>query len=194
MPQMMDLHNGNLVIYGKGGQGVMTLGKILATSLAEEGFSVVVGEIRNSARRGGCIKCDVRWTTEQHSLDARVPMKCADLLLFLEFSGIEKETEIYASASATVFALGENGSEADQSPVTIRYVPRGDQTERRNDNMLLLGHTLASGLLPVGKVNAKRVIRAYFHRMAEPCLRAFDAGFLSWHDAQGVSCEEHRPI
>lgn len=191
---MLTLRNGNLVIYGKGGQGVMTLGKILAKSLAEEGYTVVVGEIRNSARRGGWIKCDVRWTTEQHPLDARVPMKDADLLLFLEPSGMQKEMETYASASATAFGLGENGGEADRSPVTVRRVPSRDKVGRRDDNMFLLGYTVASGLLPVDKGHAERVIRAHFHRMAEPSLQAFNAGFLSWREAQGGSCEADRPI
>ncbi|MFH0711334.1 MAG: indolepyruvate oxidoreductase subunit beta [Candidatus Aenigmatarchaeota archaeon] len=72
----------NLVIVGVGGQGILTLGNIVAEAAMKEGFDVKTSELHGLAQRGGPIPCHVRFGKKIYS--SIVMEGDADLVIGLE--------------------------------------------------------------------------------------------------------------
>ncbi|RLE65738.1 MAG: indolepyruvate oxidoreductase subunit beta [Thermoprotei archaeon] len=75
----------NVVLTGVGGQGIITLGKVLGEAALIEGFDVGVSEIHGMAQRGGSLMVHVRFGETVYS--PLIPKFKAHVLLGLE--GIE---------------------------------------------------------------------------------------------------------
>jgi len=69
----------NIVIVGTGGQGLITLLKILAEAAMLRGFSFKTSELHGLSQRGGSVECHLRFGKEIHS--PLVMAGKADLLL-----------------------------------------------------------------------------------------------------------------
>ena len=72
----------NMVVAGYGGQGVLTLAKILARAAFMAGFDVKQAELHGLSQRGGSLTCHIRFGEEVYS-----PLVCAggaDLIIALE--------------------------------------------------------------------------------------------------------------
>lgn len=78
----------NVVITGMGGQGVLTLGRALASAASAAGWRVTGGEKRGGAQRGGAAEVVLRLIPPdgppETALGATVPPGEADLLIGLE--------------------------------------------------------------------------------------------------------------
>jgi indolepyruvate ferredoxin oxidoreductase beta subunit len=74
----------NVLIVGVGGQGVITVSKILAQLCLESKLHVKQSEIHGMAKRGGAVFSHVRFGREVHS--PTIPMGQADILLALEWA------------------------------------------------------------------------------------------------------------
>jgi len=72
----------NLVIVGVGGQGILTLGNIVAEAAMREGLDVKTSELHGLAQRGGPIPCHVRFGEKIYS--SIVMQGEADLVIGLE--------------------------------------------------------------------------------------------------------------
>jgi len=72
----------NLVIVGVGGQGILTLGNIVAEAAMKEGFDVKTSELHGLSQRGGPIPCHVRFGEKIYS--SIVMEGEADLVIGLE--------------------------------------------------------------------------------------------------------------
>ncbi|RLE81416.1 MAG: indolepyruvate oxidoreductase subunit beta [Thermoprotei archaeon] len=72
----------NIAITGVGGQGIITLSKLIGRSALLEGFDVRVAEIHGMAQRGGSILTHIRFGKEVYS--SLIPKFSADILLGLE--------------------------------------------------------------------------------------------------------------
>ena len=72
----------NVIAAGYGGQGVLTLAKILARATVMAGLDVRQAELHGLSQRGGSLDCHIRFGEEVHS-----PLVCAgraDLIIALE--------------------------------------------------------------------------------------------------------------
>ncbi|MCD6300774.1 MAG: indolepyruvate oxidoreductase subunit beta, partial [Staphylothermus sp.] len=74
----------NILITGVGGQGNVTMARILATAAAFAGYDVLVGELYGSAQRGGSVTSHVR--IGKKVLTPMIPKHSADAVIALEMN------------------------------------------------------------------------------------------------------------
>ena len=72
----------NLIVTGYGGQGVLTITKIITTAAMLQGYDVKEAELHGLAQRGGSLDCHVRFGSKVYS--PIVPRGKADLIISLE--------------------------------------------------------------------------------------------------------------
>ena len=92
----------NIVLTGVGGQGILTLQKIISEAAMKQGYDVKASELHGLAQRGGHIECHVRIGKKIHS--SLVRQGNADLIIALEpLEGLR--ATYYASKQKTIFLL-----------------------------------------------------------------------------------------
>ena len=72
----------NIVITGVGGQGVITLARIIAEAALASGYDAKMSEVHGLAQRGGHIEAHVKFGKKVYS--SLVPQRGADLIIALE--------------------------------------------------------------------------------------------------------------
>ena len=92
-------NNFSIVIVGVGGQGIITLARILAQAALIEGYDVKTSELHGLSQRGGSVETHIRFGKEIFS--SLVRQGGADLIISLEmnesfkvcyYASLEKET------------------------------------------------------------------------------------------------------
>lgn len=73
----------DVVFCGVGGQGVLTVARLLAEAAAVDGFHVVQGELHGMSQRGGAVQAHFR-LSDQPIESPQVPRGRADLLVSFE--------------------------------------------------------------------------------------------------------------
>lgn len=94
----------NMVIVGTGGQGVLTLLRILSEAVLLEGKDVKTSELHGLAQRGGSVEVHIRSGNKIFS--PLVSQAQADLILALEFQ--EALRALYYSSSQTKFLINKH--------------------------------------------------------------------------------------
>lgn len=107
--------NFNVVIAGVGGQGVITLAKIIAEAAFIEGYDVKTSELHGLSQRGGSVETHIRFGKEIYS--PLVAMGGADLVLSLEI--LEVLRKLNFAGEKTIFlingySLPYQGSPSDE--------------------------------------------------------------------------------
>ena len=120
----------NIVIGGEAGQGLVTIGELLAKTLVESGYEIVVTQSYQSRVRGGHNTFTIR--TSNNKLVA--PQEAIDLLIALN----EETVQLHRHE------LSENGFIVTDSSVTVDgapclAVPFAELTSRRYENVAALG-------------------------------------------------------
>lgn len=96
---MKNKNNFNIVIAGVGGQGIITLARILAQAALIKGYDVKTSELHGLSQRGGSVETHIRFGKEISS--PLVRQGGADLIISLEmnesfkacyYASLEKET------------------------------------------------------------------------------------------------------
>jgi indolepyruvate ferredoxin oxidoreductase beta subunit len=113
----------NIIIVGTGGQGLITLLKILAEASKIEGFDVKTSELHGLSQRGGSVECHIRFGKKIYS--PLVEAGDADLVLALEqneslraaYYGLKKKT-IFLINKLSVFSLSSVGKEMPLAQIT----------------------------------------------------------------------------
>lgn len=126
----MSLKTLNIVIGGEAGQGLVTIGELLAKTLVESGYEIVVTQSYQSRVRGGHNTFTIR--TSNKKLVA--PQEAIDLLIALN----EETVQLHRHE------LSENGFIVTDSSVTVDgipclAVPYGKLTSSRYENVAALG-------------------------------------------------------
>ncbi len=70
----------NIIITGKGGDGVISMGKIIAKAAVEEDKDVISYENHGHAKRGGPVSCHIRIGK---AFAPKIPFKQADLIVVI---------------------------------------------------------------------------------------------------------------
>lgn len=124
----------NVVISGEAGQGLVTIGEILAKSLAKSGYSIVVTKSYQSRIRGGHNSFSIRFSSER--IDA--PQECIDLLVALNQESIEIEKK-YLNKNGLILAEKKSAGEDKK----LLGIPFEELAENKHINVVALGSAAA---------------------------------------------------
>jgi len=190
----------NIVIIGAGGQGVLTLLKILAEAALKQGFDVKTSEVHGLSQRGGIITCNLRFGENVYS--SIVKKGSANLVISLEEMEALRAC-IYASKpSNTNFLVNsyriyqpmmylKNEKYPDRKQIVkgIKKFSRRsvfvDATleakkavgNTRTANVYLLGRAKREGFLPLSRECLLAAIKEFFpEKHFEINKKAFDLG------------------
>jgi indolepyruvate ferredoxin oxidoreductase beta subunit len=72
----------NVAVMGVGGQGLLTIGEIIAEAALKQGYDVKMSELHGLSQRGGSVACQVRFGEKIYS--SLVKPGQADLIIALE--------------------------------------------------------------------------------------------------------------
>ena len=177
-----------IAVFGSGGDGVVTLGDLLAQAAAREGLHVIKTEAYGPQIRGGESSCGVRIAAEEifspgDAVDVLVVFRWAD---FDRFRG-----EISVSPDALVLSesteewpgaerLGlDSGESLSRIPVPFDELSRTSSGTPGSKNVVTLG--ILGELLGLPSETLKRALNRRFGRKKASVLvaneRAFDAGW-----------------
>lgn len=144
----------NIKVIGLGGQGVITTGKVLAVAALKAKYFPVVGEMRNAARRGGNVECDVRITQQPFTIDAKIPLGYADIVINFNPQQIDWIISNQVHKNSLVFQSQDSVKVADHlENVAGFYNVKDKQASLRAgnpkaSNMAMLGAMFKAGVLP----------------------------------------------
>jgi len=177
----------NIVIVGVGGQGIITLTRVLAIAAMMEGFDVKTSELHGLSQRGGSVETHVRFGQEVYS--PLVKQGGADLIISLEFQEAFKSCYYGSKENGTMFLVNNHvipvvtdkkTVSIEQSPSELRkfsnkviFIPATKIVEKEIGNPILAGTLLLSvaifkKLIPLKSDSLLKAIkevvpRKYFH-------------------------------
>ncbi len=179
----------NIVIAGVGGQGLITLGRILARAAFLEGKDVKMSELHGLSQRGGSVAVQVRFGRKVYSpLVVR-----ADLIIVLERNEALKTCSFIGKK--TIFLINDNsifspsfgnkkleGLEAIKKKIPCKKIHPLKATEivTRELNMpilagiYMLGFAVSKKFIPLKEKNVLRAIRDFAPRGTEENKKAFN--------------------
>ncbi|MFH1808617.1 MAG: indolepyruvate oxidoreductase subunit beta [Pseudomonadota bacterium] len=182
----------DIVIAGVGGQGVLSLSAIIASSALKEGLHVKQAEVHGMSQRGGAVVADLR-LSDQPIHSNTIPRGTADLILGMEPLESLRYLE-FLGPQGVVLASDEPVTNIPDYPpldevlAAIRALPRGTLIEakklakqagsHRASNVVMVG--AASSLLPLKSATLSQFIRDMFARKGDKVvdanLKAFEMG------------------
>jgi len=151
----------NIVIGGAAGQGLATIGRLLANTLVECGYYIVVSQSYESRVRGGHNTFTIRTSNEP----LHAPQESIDLLIALNAETVQLHRG----------ELSEHGfivTDAEVGVEDIPYlsVPYGELTSARYENVAALG--IAAYLLGLDQSVAAEVLEHKFGRKGATVIEA----------------------
>jgi len=100
----MKKRNYNIVMVGVGGQGLITLNKILGEAALFEGFDVKTSELHGLSQRGGSVETSIRLGPKVYS--PLIKQGGADLIISLEIQETLKAC-YYSTKKSTTFLIND---------------------------------------------------------------------------------------
>jgi len=190
----------NVVITGVGGQGVLTLLKILAEAALKQGLDVKTSEVHGLAQRGGAITCNLRFGKKVFS--STVSEGAANLVISLEemetlrscrYASKETKTNFlvnsYRMYPPTMLLNNEKYPDRKQIADSLKKFGRRvvfvDATaivkkylnNTRTANVYLLGRAKKEGFLPLSRECLLSAVKEFFpEKHFEINKKAFDLG------------------
>src|SRR5512140_3623926 len=182
----------DIILAGVGGQGVLSVSAIIASSAMQEGLFVKQSEVHGMSQRGGAVLANLRLASGPIASDL-IPLGGASMVLSMEpLEGLRYLR--YLSPDGAVITSTNpvtnipDYPELDGLLATIRTLPRarlvdGEQLARtagstRATNMVMVG--AASHRLPVKVETIEHFIESIFAskgaKVVETNLKAFRAG------------------
>lgn len=184
--------NYNIITAGVGGQGILSISAIIASSALRSGLFVKQAEEHGMAQRGGAVVSHLRLSDQPVHSDL-VARGSADMIISME--PVESLRYLsYLSSGGTVLTAVEpvanipNYPDIEEILAALRSLPSARLIEAtrlareagatKASNMVLVG--AASHLLPVSQLTIEQFIRETFalksEKMVEINLRAFRLG------------------
>ena len=186
----------NIIICGVGGQGILTLGRVIGWASVYEGLDCRVAEVHGLAQRGGSLSVHVRIGHKVYS--PLIPLRGANIVIALE--GIELlrnlnyvnestlillNNLVYPPASSKTFAsLPEVLKELKKYNfhVNLKIVEATNIAVKLGDarvaNIVMLGYLLALNALPLSKESILKALRNVIKtKYLEINIRALNEGF-----------------
>lgn len=126
-----------ITILGIGGQGVVTMGKLITTSLLYEGFSPALVVSKGSMQTGGPVRCDIHLSLLHDVYDAVLPNNAIRDWLILESNMRE-----LVSAKGSVWINSDCKQHKNEYNIDALKFKR-EYGRRQGENLILLGFYLA---------------------------------------------------
>ncbi len=191
----------NIVIAGVGGQGILTLKRIIATSAFLEGYEVKTSEIHGLSQRGGAVVSHVRFGEEIYS-----PMVLegeANLIIGLEPLEALRACYYASKEIGTIFVVDTRKIQPVSVLVEGKVYPSLDEIKQKLSefsskvylvdassecvkkfgtilpaNIYLFGFCIGAKILPLKKENALRAIESCIKpALVELNKKVFENGF-----------------
>ena len=169
---MASTRNGiQVVICGRGGQGVLFLTRILDEAALAEGKNVISSETHGMAMRGGSVVSHIRIGSFASPL---IRSGQGDIILALSDSEVERNMHLLKKAGGQVY-VNSAASRAGAIDATGMAHELGALVV---SNLVLLGFTCAHKEFPFGFAAVKKVLkRISSPRVLDVNLRALTEGF-----------------
>lgn len=182
----------DIILAGVGGQGVLSVGAIIASSAMQEGLAVKQSEVHGMSQRGGAVLANLRLADRPIASDL-IPLGAASLILSMEPLESLRYLRYLRQGGAVVTSVDPVRNIPDYPRLeellgTLRALPGAIliESERlarqagsaRATNMVMVG--AASRHLPISVTTIEHSIEDVFsakgREVVETNLRAFRAG------------------
>jgi indolepyruvate ferredoxin oxidoreductase, beta subunit len=182
----------DIILAGVGGQGVLSVSALIASSAMEEGLHVKQSEVHGMSQRGGAVQANLRLSDRPIASDL-IPLGSASMILSMEPLESLRYLPFLDPAGTIVTASDPLVNIGDYPPLegllaSIRTLPHAalidaDRLAReagsaRATNMVMVG--AASSHLPVQVATIEHFIESLFARkggnVVATNLKAFRAG------------------
>jgi len=153
----------NMVIFGTGGQGLITLLQIISEAAAEEGYEVRTSELHGLSQRGGSVEVHIKFGKKVYS--PLVTQGKADFVLGLEEQ--ESLRGIYFANSKTNFLINQLIIPIPQKePLSEKEILKQLKTITKNIHIIpadkicqeKLGNSVVSGVYLLSLAVSKKII------------------------------------
>jgi indolepyruvate ferredoxin oxidoreductase beta subunit len=188
-------------IVGVGGQGALTVSKIIGAAALKKGTPIIVSEIHGMAQRGGVVQTTIRLGDTISPLpfgeDITVLVGFEPLELYRARSQITKDTIVIVSTDPIRPTSVSSGGKPYPEPQDVvdemkKHLPcvfdlstRKKAIEAGNEktaNVVLLGALVGTGALPFTFEEVKEVVATSVpEKVLEANLKAFDLGYNETH-------------
>lgn len=179
----------NIILCGVGGQGILTISRVLVNAALNEGLHFKQAEVHGMSQRGGSVYAHLR-LSEKHIYSPTIPVGEADLVLAMEPLEALKHARFLSEKGAFISSSAKLPNiEYEEKPVLAEIKRLGGRlidskllAERAGNalaqNMVLLGS--ASEAIGLGEKTVKDAVRGVFGgkggKVIELNLRAFELG------------------
>ncbi len=182
----------DIILAGVGGQGVLSVSAIIASSAMQEGLAVKQSEVHGMSQRGGAVLANLRLSSGPIASDL-IPRGTAAMILSMEPIESLRYLEFLSEDGTVISATNPVVNIPDYPPIdevlaAIRTLPRAilvdaDTLARqagsaRATNMVMVG--AASPLLPVAFHTIEHFVETLFAvkgaKVVETNLKALHAG------------------
>jgi indolepyruvate ferredoxin oxidoreductase beta subunit len=182
----------DIILAGVGGQGVLSVSAIIASSAMKEGLAVKQSEVHGMSQRGGAVLANLRLSDSSIASDL-IPLGTASMILSMEPLESLRYLKYLSTEGAVISAVDPvrnipDYPELDTILAAIRSLPRATLVEAerlarqsgsaRATNMVIVG--AASHRLPIKVGTMEHFIESLFRskgaQVVETNLKAFRAG------------------
>jgi indolepyruvate ferredoxin oxidoreductase, beta subunit len=182
----------DIILAGVGGQGVLSVSAVIASSAMHEGLHVKQSEVHGMSQRGGAVLANLRLSDTPIASDL-IPMGTAAMVLSMEPMESLRYVEYMAPDAAFITAAEPVVNIGNYPPIEdvlaqVRRIPNAIVVEAerlarqagsaRATNMVIVG--AASHLLPVTPESIEHFVRTLFaakgDKVVETNIRALRAG------------------
>jgi indolepyruvate ferredoxin oxidoreductase beta subunit len=182
----------DIILAGVGGQGVLSVSAIIASSAMKEGLAVKQSEVHGMSQRGGAVLANLRLSDRPIASDL-IPRASAALILSMEPLESLRYLEFLSAGGTVITATNPVANIPDYPPVDevlarIRSLPHAVTVDAeslarkagsaRATNMVMVG--AASPLLPVSFQTIEHFVQTVFAskgtKVVETNLKALHAG------------------
>jgi indolepyruvate ferredoxin oxidoreductase beta subunit len=182
----------DIILAGVGGQGVLSVSAIIASSAMQEGLAVKQSEVHGMSQRGGAVLANLRLSDRPIASDL-IPRGTAAMILSMEPLESLRYLEFLSARGTVITATNPVANIPDYPPVDevlarIRSLPHAVTVDAetlarkagsaRATNMVMVG--AASPLLPVSFGTVEHFVQAIFAskgaKVVETNLKALHAG------------------
>jgi indolepyruvate ferredoxin oxidoreductase beta subunit len=182
----------DIILAGVGGQGVLSVSAIIASSAMQEGLAVKQSEVHGMSQRGGAVLANLRLSDRPIASDL-IPRGSASLILSMEPLESLRYLEFLSAGGTVITATNPVANIPDYPPIgevlaRIRSLPHAVTVDAeslarkagsaRASNMVMVG--AASPLLPVPFGTIEHFVQTVFAgkgaKVVEVNLKALHAG------------------